>query len=378
MNKDFLFTSESVTSGHPDKIADQISDAILDEVLKQDTEGRVACETMVCGNKVILAGEITTTASVNYEAVVRSIIKEIGFDNPVLGFDYNSCEILNFIRTQSSDISHIVNTGGANDQGIMFGYACDETPELMPLAISLSHKLAQRLVSARKNNIIKGLRPDGKVQVTVLYKKGKPYKIENVLISTQHNPEVSLNILKKELRQAVIKPVCFDNKYSITSKEILINPTGKFVIGGPVDDCGMTGRKIIVDTYGGYSRHGGGAFSGKDPSKLDRSAAYMARYMAKNVVASGIATKCEIQLSYAIGVFEPISIMVDSFGTGDVLDESIVKGLKKLFSCTPKNIIETLNLKNITYKESSVFGHFGRKEFPWEATDFATDLIKVI
>ena len=372
----FLFTSESVTEGHPDKIADQISDAILDACLAEDPFSRVACETLTCTGLVVIAGEITTKAYVDFQSLVRGTVAAIGYDNALYGFDSNTCAVISTINKQSGDIAMGVDTGGAGDQGMMFGYATNETPELMPTPISLAHKLAQRLSEVRKTGLMSYLRPDGKSQVTVEYdSNNKPVRVDAVVISTQHsetvdNEELRADILKHVI-QAVIPAALLDagTKYHI-------NPTGRFVIGGPMGDTGLTGRKIIVDTYGGMGRHGGGAFSGKDPTKVDRSAAYMARYVAKNIVAAGLADRCEVQLAYAIGVAEPVSVLVDTFGTGTVDEERLEALVRANFSLTPKGIIESLNLRRPIYKATAAYGHFGRegKNFTWEATDKAAAL----
>ncbi len=375
MGKDFLFTSESVTEGHPDKIADQISDGILDAVIEQDPVGRVACETLVTTGLVVVAGEITTKAILDVPTIVRDIVKDIGYTDASFGFDYNTCGVIVSLDKQSPDIAMGVDKEGAGDQGMMFGFAIKETDELMPLPISLAHKLTKKLAEVRKKNIVDAIRPDGKSQVTVEYKNGKPIRIDAIVISTQHSPSIEVEELKSIIVENVIKPVVPSSMFDDNTK-IYVNPTGRFVIGGPQGDCGLTGRKIIVDTYGGYSRHGGGCFSGKDPTKVDRSGAYMMRYIAKNIVAAGIAEKCEVCISYAIGVAEPISITVDTFGTGIVPDEKIEKMIKDVFNLTPKSIIETLNLRRPIYRKTSVYGHFGREEeeFLWEKTDKVNDI----
>ncbi|MBN9616436.1 MAG: methionine adenosyltransferase [Acidobacteriales bacterium 59-55] len=372
----FLFTSESVTEGHPDKIADQISDAILDACLEQDPYSRVACETLTCTGLVVVAGEITTKAYVDVQGLVRGTIKAIGYDNALYGFDSNTCSVISTINKQSGDIAMGVDTGGAGDQGMMFGYATNETPELMPAPISLAHRLVEKLSEVRKSGLMSYLRPDGKSQVTVEYDaNNKPVRVDAVVISTQHaetvgNDELRADILKNVI-QAVIPAELLDQdtKYHI-------NPTGRFVVGGPMGDTGLTGRKIIVDTYGGMGRHGGGAFSGKDATKVDRSAAYMARHVAKNIVAAGLADRCEVQLAYAIGVAEPVSVLVDTFGTGKVDETKLEALVRKNFSLTPKGIIESLNLRRPIYKATAAYGHFGRsgKDFTWEATDKAAAL----
>ncbi len=370
-----IFTSESVTEGHPDKMADQISDAVLDAVLKDDPMGRVACEVMVTTGLCIVAGEITTKTYVEVADLARQVIKDIGFDDAAFGYDGNTCGVLNVIQRQSPHIAMGVDTGGAGDQGLMFGYACDETPELMPLPIQMSHKLVRQLSEVRRAKGLPYLRPDGKSQVSVQYENGKPVRIDAVVISTQHGDDVSTEQLRAEVRKHVIDPVLPANMVDENTK-YHINPTGRFVIGGPNGDTGLTGRKIIVDTYGGMGRHGGGAFSGKDPTKVDRSACYMARYIAKNIVAAGLATRCEVQLAYAIGVAEPVSVLVDTFGTGTTSGEKLSEAVKGLFKLTPKGIIDTLNLRRPIYRATAAFGHFGRNEasFTWEQTDKAAAL----
>ena len=370
-----IFTSESVTEGHPDKMADQISDAVLDAVLKDDPMGRVACEVMVTTGLCIVAGEITTKTYVEVADLAREVIKEIGFDDAAFGYDGNTCGVLNVIQRQSPHIAMGVDTGGAGDQGLMFGFACDETPELMPLPIQMSHKLVRQLSEVRRSKGLPYLRPDGKSQVSVQYENGKPVRIDAVVISTQHGDDISTEQLRAEVRKHVIDPVLPANMVDENTK-YHINPTGRFVIGGPNGDTGLTGRKIIVDTYGGMGRHGGGAFSGKDPTKVDRSACYMARYIAKNIVAAGLATRCEVQLAYAIGVAEPVSVLVDTFGTGTASGEKLAEAVKANFKLTPKGIIETLNLRRPIYRATAAFGHFGRTEatFTWEITDKAAAL----
>jgi S-adenosylmethionine synthetase len=368
--RNFLFTSESVTEGHPDKIADQISDAVLDEVMRQDPKGRVACETLVTTGLVVVAGEITTSAHVNYDEIARETVRQVGYDNAKYGFDSDTCAVVCTVKRQSPDIAMGVDTGGAGDQGLMFGFACDETDELMPMPIQLAHRLTQRLSEVRKNGKPSFLRPDGKSQVTVEYRDGKPVRVDCVVISTQHNEDIANDALRSAVVEQVIKPIVPAHMLDSKTK-FHINPTGRFVIGGPMGDAGLTGRKIIVDSYGGYSRHGGGAFSGKDPSKVDRSACYMARYIAKNVVAAGLATRAEVQLAYAIGVAEPVSVMVDSFGTSTIPEERITQLVRESFALTPKGIIEALDLRKPIYKPTAAYGHFGRTGpgFTWERTD---------
>jgi len=372
----FLFTSESVTEGHPDKIADQISDAILDACLAEDPYSRVACETLTCTGLVVIAGEITTSAYVDFQSVVRGTVASIGYDNALYGFDSNTCAVISTINKQSGDIAMGVDTGGAGDQGMMFGYATNETPELMPAPISLAHKLTKRLSEVRKSGLMSYLRPDGKSQVTVEYDANqRPVRVDAVVISTQHADNVGNEELRADILKHVIQAVIPANLLDAGTK-YHINPTGRFVIGGPMGDTGLTGRKIIVDTYGGMGRHGGGAFSGKDPTKVDRSAAYMARYVAKNIVAAGLADRCEVQLAYAIGVAEPVSVLVDTFGTGTVDEDKLEALVRANFALTPKAIIESLNLRRPIYKATAAYGHFGRegKDFTWEATDKAEAL----
>jgi S-adenosylmethionine synthetase len=375
--RNFLFTSESVTEGHPDKIADQISDAVLDEVMRQDPKGRVACETLVTTGLVVVAGEITTTAHVDYDELIRKTVQGVGYDDALFGFDSTTCAVMCTIKRQSPDIAMGVDTGGAGDQGLMFGYACDETDELMPMPIQLAHRLTQRLSEVRKSKKVDFLRPDGKSQVTVEYRDGKPVRVDTVVISTQHSDTVPNEDLRKAIMEHVIRPIIPAHMLDAKTK-YHINPTGRFVIGGPMGDAGLTGRKIIVDTYGGYSRHGGGAFSGKDPSKVDRSACYMARYIAKNIVAAGLASRAEVQLAYAIGVAEPVSVMVDTFGTAVIPEEKITDLVRQNFSLTPKAIIEALDLRKPVYKQTAAYGHFGRSGpgFTWEKTDRADALRK--
>ena len=375
--RNFLFTSESVTEGHPDKIADQISDAVLDKVMSQDPNGRVACETLVTTGLAVVAGEITTTAHIDYDAIVRETICGVGYDRAKYGYDGDTCAVMCTVKRQSPDIAMGVDTGGAGDQGLMFGFACDETAELMPMPIQLAHRLAQRLSEVRKSKKVDFLRPDGKSQVTVEYRSGRPARVDSVVLSTQHDDKVSTSDLHAAVMDLVIRPIVPANMLDRNTK-YHINPTGRFVIGGPMGDAGLTGRKIIVDTYGGYSRHGGGAFSGKDPSKVDRSACYMARYIAKNIVAAGLARKAEVQLAYAIGVAEPVSVMVDAFGTASIPEEKITELVRENFSLTPKGIIEALDLRRPIYKATAAYGHFGRTGpgFTWERTDRADALRK--
>jgi S-adenosylmethionine synthetase len=375
--RNFLFTSESVTEGHPDKIADQISDAVLDEVMKHDPKGRVACETLITTGVAVVAGEITTSAHVDYDELVRGTIRGVGYDRAKYGYDADTCAVMCTVKRQSPDIAMGVDTGGAGDQGLMFGFACDETEELMPMPIQLAHRLTQRLSEIRKANKVDFLRPDGKSQVTIEYRNGRPARVDCVVISTQHSEKVSNADLRDAVTEHVIKPIIPVSMLDAKTK-YHINPTGRFVIGGPMGDAGLTGRKIIVDTYGGYSRHGGGAFSGKDPSKVDRSACYMARYIAKNIVAAGLARKTEVQLAYAIGVAEPVSVMAETFGTAAIPEEKITSLIREFFALTPKAIIETLDLRRPIYKATAAYGHFGRSGagFTWERTDRADALRK--
>jgi S-adenosylmethionine synthetase len=367
-----IFTSESVTEGHPDKMADQISDAVLDAVLKDDPTGRVACEVLITTGICVVSGEITTNTYVDVPRLVRSVIHDIGYSDAAMGFDSKTCGILNSIQSQSPDIAMGVDTGGAGDQGLMFGFACDETPELMPLPIMMAHKLVRQLSEVRRAKGLNFLRPDGKSQVSVEYANGKPKRIDAVVVSTQHDDHIDIEELRAQVKKHIIDPVIPSNMVDSATK-YHINPTGRFVIGGPHGDTGLTGRKIIVDTYGGMGRHGGGAFSGKDPTKVDRSACYMARYVAKNLVAAGLATRCEVQLAYAIGVAEPVSVMVHTFGTGVVEEERLVELVREQFPLTPKGMIEHLKLRQPIYRKTAAFGHFGRTEpsFTWEATDKA-------
>ena len=376
-NRNFLFTSESVTEGHPDKIADQISDAVLDAVLEQDPMGRVACETLVTTGLAVVAGEVTTKAHIEYADIVRGVIRDVGYTRAKFGYDADTCGVICAVKRQSGDIAMGVDTGGAGDQGLMFGYACDETDELMPMPIQLAHGLTRRLAVVRKNGVVGFLRPDGKSQVTVEYRHGQPARVDCVVVSTQHSESVSNSDLRDAVMNEVIRPVIPASMLDKQTK-FHINPTGRFVIGGPMGDAGLTGRKIIVDTYGGYSRHGGGALSGKDPTKVDRSACYMARYVAKNLVAAGLARKVEVQLAYAIGVAEPVSVMADTFDTGVIPDEKITDLIRAYFQLTPRGIMETLNLRRPIYRPTAAYGHFGRSEagFTWEKTDKAEAIRK--
>ncbi|MFH1090269.1 MAG: methionine adenosyltransferase [Pseudomonadota bacterium] len=384
MSPSYLFTSESVTEGHPDKVADQISDAILDAVLAQDKKGRVACETLVTTGIAVIAGEITTDCYVDMPAVVRETIKEIGYNDSSMGFDWETCAVIISIDKQSPDIAQGVNSSeakeqGAGDQGLMFGFACSETDVLMPMPIYFAHGLTRRLAKVRKNGVLDFLRPDGKSQVTIEYDHGKPKRVEAVVIAAQHTPDVSTRVLREAIMEEVIRKVIPSDLLDSDTK-VFINSTGRFVIGGPMGDCGLTGRKIIVDTYGGQGSHGGGCFSGKDPSKVDRSASYMARYAAKNIVAAGLATRCEVQLAYTIGVSDPVSIMVDTFGTGKVADEKITSILPRVFTFKPAGMIAYLDLLRPIYKKTACYGHYGRSEpeFTWEKTDKADELIQAL
>ena len=382
-NKSYFFTSESVTEGHPDKMADQISDSILDAIYAQDPNGRVACETMITTGMVIIAGEVTTTATIDIPSIVRKTIKEIGYDRGKYGFDAETCAVMVSLDKQSPDISIGVSRKneddqGAGDQGLMFGYATNETTELMPLPIMLAHKLTMRLAKVRKDKTLSYLRADGKSQVTVKYNNGKAVNVNAIVISTQHSEDVSTEKIKEDIIKHVITPELPKGLYDLKKLDIHVNPTGRFVVGGPMGDCGLTGRKIIVDTYGGMGHHGGGAFSGKDPSKVDRSACYMARYIAKNIVAAGIADKCEVQLAYAIGVADPVSVKTDTFGTEKISSDKIQKLIRKHFNLKPSGIIKTLQLRRPIYKKTAAYGHFGRNEpeFTWEHTDKAEELKK--
>jgi len=372
-----IFTSESVTEGHPDKVSDQISDAVLDAVLSEDPTGRVACEVLVTTGICMVAGEITTTTYVDVPHIARGVIASIGYVDAAMGFDAKTCGVLNTIQSQSPDIAMGVDTGGAGDQGLMFGYACDETPELMPLPIMMAHKLVRQLSNVRRSGELNFLRPDGKSQVSVEYADGKPTRIDAVVVSTQHDDDVSTEELRKQVKKHIIEPV-LPAEMLDSSTKYHINPTGRFVIGGPHGDTGLTGRKIIVDTYGGMGRHGGGAFSGKDPTKVDRSACYMARYIAKNLVAAGLAQRCEVQLAYAIGVAEPVSVHVNSYGTGKIEDARMAELIRENFVLTPKGMIDHLNLRRPIFRKTAAFGHFGRTEesFTWEAADKAEALRK--
>ncbi|MBI4690478.1 MAG: methionine adenosyltransferase [Nitrospirae bacterium] len=374
----YFFTSESVTEGHPDKIADQISDAILDSIISKEPTSRVACETIVTTGLAFVAGEITTSCYVEIPSIVRETIKEIGYTRAKYGFDYETCAVITSIHEQSSDIAMGVDVGGAGDQGLMFGFACNETPELMPMPIMLAHKLAMRLTEVRKNDVLGYLRPDGKTQVTIEYKNGTPHRIDSIVISSQHSPDITLKELKEDIIEKVIKPIVPKKILNEENIKYHINPTGRFVVGGPMGDTGLTGRKIIVDSYGGVGSHGGGCFSGKDPTKVDRSGAYMSRYIAKNIVASGIADRVEVQIAYAIGVPEPVSILADTFGTGKIDHDKIVKLIRKNFDLTPKGMIDTLNLRRPIFKKTAAYGHFGRNDadFTWEKTDKAETLKK--
>jgi len=376
--KDYFFTSESVTEGHPDKIADQISDSILDAIIAQDPIARVACETLVTTGLAFVAGEISTTCYVHIPDIVRETIKDIGYTRAKYGFDYETCSVITSIDQQSSDIAMGVDTGGAGDQGLMFGYACNETPELMPMPIMLAHKIAMRLSEMRKQDILGYLRPDGKSQVTIEYRDGKPHRIDTIVVSSQHSPDVHMKDMRDDIIEKVIRPVVPKELLDEEFIKYYINPTGRFVVGGPMGDTGLTGRKIIVDSYGGVGSHGGGAFSGKDPTKVDRSGAYISRYIAKNIVAAGIADKVEVQLAYAIGVPEPVSILIDTFETGKIEEQKIAQLVRDNFNLTPKGIIDHLQLRRPIYKKTAAYGHFGKNDpdLTWEKTDKAESLKK--
>jgi S-adenosylmethionine synthetase len=376
--KNYYFTSESVTEGHPDKIADQISDSILDAIIGKDPMARVACETLVTTGLAFVAGEITTNCYVEIPSIVRETIRDIGYTRAKYGFDYETCAVITAIHEQSSDIAMGVDPGGAGDQGLMFGFACNETAELMPMPIMLAHKLAMRLTEVRKKDILGYIRPDGKTQVTIEYREGRPHRIDTIVVSTQHSPDVVMKEMKEDIIEKVVKPVLPKELFDEENIKYYINPTGRFVVGGPMGDTGLTGRKIIVDSYGGVGSHGGGCFSGKDPTKVDRSGAYMSRYIAKNLVAAGIADRVEVQIAYAIGVPEPVSILVDTFGTGKIEQEAMVRLIKNNFSLTPKGIIDALDLRRPIYRKTAAYGHFGRddEDFTWEKTDKAAALRK--
>lgn len=373
INKNYLFTSESVSEGHPDKIADQISDAVLDAMLKDDPFSRVACETLVTTGLVVVSGEVTTKTYVEIPEIVRETVREIGYTRAKYGFDADTCGVITTLDKQSPDIAMGVDVGGAGDQGLMFGFACDETPELMPLPITLSHKITKRLSELRKSGELDYLRPDNKSQVTIEYDGYTPVRVDTVVVSSQHSEDISLDQLKEDVIQKAILPVLPPELISGDIK-YHINPTGRFVVGGPMGDCGLTGRKIVVDTYGGMGRHGGGAFSGKDPSKVDRSAAYAARWVAKNIVAAGLAKRCELQVAYAIGVVDPVSIMVNTFGTSEVPEREIEKAVSKVFDLTPKGIMDALDLRKPIFRSTAAYGHFGRSEFSWEQTNKVAEL----
>ena len=376
--KNYFFTSESVTEGHPDKIADQISDSVLDAIIAQDPVARVACETLVTTGLAFVAGEISTTCYVHIPDIVRETIKNIGYTRAKYGFDYETCSVITSIDQQSGDIAMGVDTGGAGDQGLMFGFACNETPELMPMPIMLAHKIAMKLSEVRKQDLLGYLRPDGKTQVTIEYKDGKPFRIDTIVVSSQHSPDVHMKEMREDIIEKVIKPIVPHELLDEETVKYYINPTGRFVVGGPMGDTGLTGRKIIVDSYGGVGSHGGGAFSGKDPTKVDRSGAYIARYIAKNIVAAGIAERVEVQLAYAIGVPEPVSILVDTHETGNIEEEKIAILIRNNFNLTPKGIIDHLQLRRPIYKKTAAYGHFGKTDpdFTWEKTDKAAALRK--
>lgn len=376
--KNYFFTSESVTEGHPDKIADQISDQILDSIIAKDPFARVACEALVTTGLAFVAGEISTNCYVEIPDIVRETIKDIGYTRAKYGFDYETCAVVTSLHGQSSDIALGVDVGGAGDQGLMFGFACTETEELMPLPILLAHKLAMRLAEARKKDILGYLRPDGKTQVTIEYKNGMPMRVDSIVISTQHSPEVTLKEIREDVIEKVIKPTVPANLLNEENVKYYVNPTGRFVVGGPMGDTGLTGRKIIVDSYGGVGSHGGGCFSGKDPTKVDRSGSYMARYVAKNIVAAGIADRVQVQIAYAIGMPEPVSVLAETFGTGKIPSREIVKIIRKNFDLTPKGMIDTLNLRRPIFRKTAAYGHFGRNDpdFTWEKTDKAETLRK--
>ena len=375
MRNNYLFTSESVTEGHPDKIADQISDGILDAIIAQDKYSRVACETILTTGIAFVAGEISTKAYVEIPDIIRDVIKDVGYCDASWGFDFHTCSVLTSIHQQSGDIAMGVDSGGAGDQGLMFGYATNETAELMPMPIVLAHRLTRRLAEVRKKNILPWVRPDGKSQVTVEYRNGRPIRIDTIVVSTQHSPDVTNKQIERSIMEKVIKPVMPKGLYDPTSVKHHINPTGRFVVGGPMGDTGLTGRKIIVDTYGGHGSHGGGAFSGKDPTKVDRSASYMARYIAKNIVAAGLAQECLVQLAYCIGLVDPVSVMVNTYGSGRRPDDAMAKLVRRVFPLSPKGIIDHLHLRRPVYRKTAAYGHFGRKGFAWERVDATDELL---